>query len=222
MKTSLVTLAPTAQAVSLSEAKTQLRIDEEDATYNAEIMRQVKAATQWVERRYGISLITQTRKQLQDQLYDRYPIYRNFLGPYYSRFPVTLLYPPVQSITSFSYYDTDQILRTITENTDYYCAGKMTPTLGAQDIEIPRMWPASSWPSFKWIPDAIQIVYVAGFGPDSTYVPETIKTAVLMALTNFFENRLEEITGERIAKFEMSIDRIMSSYEIFDHVGIYA
>lgn len=220
MKTSIVTVGPTVQAVSLIEAKAQLRID--DGNSDVEISRMIKAATQWVERRYGMSLITQTRKQLQDQLYDRYPIYRNFLGPYYSRSPVTILYPPVQSITSFQYYDTDQVLRTFTENTDYFCAGKMSPTIGAQDIEIPRMWPNSSWPVFKWIPDAIQIVYVAGFGPDPSYVPETIKTAVLMALTNFYENRLEEITGERIAKFEMSIDRIMSTYELFDHVGIYA
>lgn len=222
MKNSLVTIAPASQAVTLLEAKTQLRIEEEDSTYNAEITRQIKAATQWIERRYGMSLITQTRKQVQDQLYERYPIYRNFLGPYYSRSPVTLLYPPVQSITSFQYYDTNQVLQSFIENTDFYCAGKMTPTIGAQDIEKPRMWPNSAWPVFKWIPDAIQIVYVTGFGPDSTYIPETIKTAVLMALTNFFENRLEEITGERIAKFEMSIDRIMSTYEIFDHVGIYA
>lgn len=222
MKTSLVTIGPTASAVTLNEAKRQLRIDEADGTYNDEITRQIKAATQWIERRYSISLITQTRKQKQDQLYDRYPIYRNFLGPYYSRYPVTLLYPPIQSVTTFKYYDTDQVLQTLAENTDFYVAGKMTATLGAQDIEIARIWPKNSWPVFKWIPDAIEIVSVHGFGPDSTYIPETIKTAVLMALSHFFENRMEEVVDSRISKFEMTIDRIMSTYEVFDQAGIYA
>lgn len=223
MKTSLVTTAPTAYPVSQTEAKAQLRIASADTTYDSEITRLITAATQWVERRYGISIITQTRTQYQDNFYEKYPIYRNFLGPYYSRFPVTLLFPPVQSITSLKYYDTSQVLQTLTEGTDFFCAGKMTPTPGAQDIETPRIWPASSWPVFKWIPDTIQIKYVSGFGDDSTYVPEVIKQAVLMVLSNLFENRQEEaIVPERLIKFEMSVDRIMSSYENFQHVNLYA
>lgn len=221
MKTSIVTVGPVTEAVTLAEAKAQLRIDPTDGTYDLEIKRQMKAATQWVERRYGISLITQTRKQRQDQLYDRYPIYRNFLGPYYSRYPVTLLYPPVQSVTTFKYYDTSQVQQDLVENTDFTVAGKMTPTAGAQDIEIPRIWPTSSWPSYKWMPDTIEIIYVSGFGPDSTYVPDPIRQAVLMCMTHFFENRMEEVDG-RISKFEMNIDRVMSTYEVFDTAGVYA
>lgn len=223
MKISRVKTASTAYPVSLTEAKAQLRIASADTTYDTEITRLITAATQWIERRYGISLITQTRIQYQDNFYEKYPIFRNFLGPYYSRYPVTVLNPPVQSITSLKYYDTNGVLQTLTETTDFICAGKMTPTVGAQDIEIPRIYPVSSWPVFKWIPDAIQIEYVAGFGVDSTYVPEVIKTAVLMVLSGLFENRQEEGTSpDRLVKFEMSIDRVMSSYENFQHVNIYA
>src|SRR5258706_13905651 len=139
MKHSIIKTGPTAEPVSLTEAKIQLRIATADTTYDTEVGNLLKAARQWVERRYGISLITQSRTQFQDQLYERYPIYRNFLGPYYSRFPVMLMYPPVQSITSFKYYDTDQNLQSLTLNTDYFAAGLMTPTLGSQDIEIPRI-----------------------------------------------------------------------------------
>lgn len=221
MKTSLVTIAPAVYPVSTTEAKNQLRIALGDTTYDTEITRLITAASQWVERRYGISIITQTRTQLQDNFYEKYPIFRNFLGPYYSRYPVTLLYPPVQSVTSIKYYDTSQVLQTLDPAT-YTVTGLMAPTLGAQDIETPRIFPQSSWPVFKWIPDTIQIKYISGFGDDSTFVPETIKTAVLMCLSHLFENRMEEITGERIAKFEMSIDRIMSSYENYQHVNLYA
>lgn len=223
MKNSLVTTAPAAYPVSLIEAKTQLRIATADTTYDTEVTRLITASTQWIERRYGISIITQTRTQYQDNFYEKYPIFRNFLGPYYSRYPVTLLYPPVQSITSLKYYDTSGNLQTLSETTDFICSGKMTPTAGAQDIETPRIYPVSSWPIFKWIPDAIQIKYVAGFGDDSTKVPEVIKTAILMMLSGLFENRQEEgIAPDRLIKFEMTIDRVMSSYENFQHVNIYA
>ncbi len=222
MKISRVKTAPAAYPVSLTEAKTQLRIVAADTTYDTEITRLITAATQWIERRYGISLITQTRVQYQDNFYEKYPIYRNFLGPYYSRFPVTLLNPPVQSITSLKYYDVNSVQQSLTETTDYVYTGKMAPTVGAQDIEIPRIYPVSSWPVFKWIPDTIQIEYKAGFGDDSTFVPEVIKTAILMVLSHFFENRMEEITGERIGVFEMTIDRVMSTYENYQHVNLYA
>jgi len=223
MITSRIKSAPAVEPVSLTEAKAQLRIVDADTTYDTEITNLLKAARQWVERRYGISLITQSRVQYLDQLYTRYPIYQNFLGPYYSRFPIKLLNPPVQSITNFKYYDSNQILQTLILNTDFYASGLMTPVVGAQDIEIPRIWPVNSWPVYKWIPDAIQVEYVCGFGDSGTYVPETIKTAIKMVLSQFFENRLEEtVSPDRLVKFEMSIDRVMSTYEIFEHVGIYA
>lgn len=221
MKTNLVTIAPTVYPVSASEAKNQLRIASGDTTYDTEITRLITAASQWIERRYGISIITQTRTQFQDNFYEKYPIFRNFLGPYYSRYPVTLLYPPVQSVTFIKYYDTSQVLQTLDPAT-YTVTGLMAQVQGAQDIETPRIFPQSSWPEFKWIPDTIQIKYVSGFGDTSAYVPEVIKTAVLMCLSHFFENRMEEITGDRISKFEMSIDRVMSSYENYQHVNLYA
>jgi len=223
MITSRIKSAPAVEPVSLTEAKAQLRIVDADTTYDTEITSLITDARQWIERRYGISLITQSRVQYLDQLYTRYPVYQNFLGPYYSRFPIKLLYPPVQSITLFKYYDASQTPQTLTENTDFYISGKASPVVGAQDIEIPRIWPVNSWPVYKWIPDTIQIEYVCGYGADGTYVPGPIKRAIKMVLSQFFENRMEEIVSpDRLVKFEMSIDRVMSTYEIFEHVGIYA
>lgn len=225
MKSSIVTVAPsTYLAVTLTEAKTQLRILASDTTYDTEITRLIKYATQWVERRYSISIITQTRKQLQDRFYDTFPLYgaTDFTDQQLlTRFPLTIMYAPVQSITSIQYYDTTGTLQTLTANTDYKVQGLMTPTLGAQDIITPRIWPTNFWPSFQWIPDAIQITYVSGFGSDNTYVPDPIRQAILKVVTDGFENRLEEVEG-RSTRLEFSVDKIMSSYEKFGHVRIYA
>lgn len=226
MKASRVTAAPANYlAVTLTEAKTQLRILSTDTTYDTEITNAINDATQWIERRYGISLITQTRLQTQDRFYDLFPLYgaSDFSDQQLlTRFPLKLLYAPVQSISALSYTDTNGATQTLVNNTDYQVAGLMPPTLGAQDIVTPRIWPTNFWPSYKWIPDAIQITYIAGFGANSTFIPGPIRRAVLMVVGHLFENRLEEITGERIARFEMSIDRVMSTYETFQHTRVYA
>ncbi len=222
MQVSTVTIAPAAEPITIKEAKIQLRIADEDHTYDSEIQQMVTDARTWIERRYAISIISQTRVQRQDNFYDRWPLYRVTSQRWYTRFPLTILYPPVQSISSFTYVDVNGVTQTMVLNTDYATSGLIAPIVGSsQDIIIPRIYPVNQWPSFSWIPEAIQMTYLAGFGVDGSYVPGPVKRAIKMAVTHFFENRLEEITGERIAKFEMSIDRIMSSYETFKHVNIY-
>ena len=222
MKVSLVTTAPATYPVSSDEAKAQLRIPTADTTYDTEITRLITAAAQWVERRYQISIITQTRKQVQDNFYERYPIYRGDSQRWYSLFPVVMLYPPVQSITTFAYTDQSGVNQTLAPTTDYTAYGIMTPSAGAQDIENCRLIPINKWPTFQFIPDAIRITYVAGFG-SASQVPEVIKQAVLMVLSGLFENRTEEIiTPDRLVKLEMTIDSLMSTYENFQHVNIYA
>lgn len=209
MKNSIVTVAPSVEPVSTTEAKAQLRIHADDTTYDTEITRKLAAARQWVERRYGIAIITQTRKQTQDQ----FPCDGKWSA-------VKLLYPPVQSITTFSYTDSEGTTQTLVAGTNYSSTGLMTPTVGAQDIVIPELYPISFWPTIKSVPGAVSITYVAGFGNDGTYVPQPVKEAILMVLAHFFEQRQAEITGESIAKFEMDVDRVMSAYEVFDHAGI--
>lgn len=209
MKNSIVTVVPSVEPVSTTEAKAQLRIHTDDTTYDTEITRKLAAARQWIERRFGISIISQTRKQIQD----RFPCDGSWSS-------VKLLYPPVQSITTFSYTDSEGVTQTLVAGTNYSSTGLMTPTLGAQDIIIPQLYPISFWPTIKSVPGAVSITYVAGFGADGTYVPQPVKEAVLMVLAHFFEQRQAEITGESIAKFEMDVDRVMSGYEVFDHAGI--
>jgi uncharacterized phiE125 gp8 family phage protein len=217
MKRSIVTIGPNTEPVSMTEAKAALRIGPDDTTYDSEIARLNKAARQWVERRYGISLITQTRKQVQDKFYQYSPcVSRNYQNA------IQLLYPPVQSIESFFYTDEAGVEQELVEDTNFGAAGLMTPVVGAEDIDVPRLYPINTWPLFKYIPDVVQITYVCGYGANGTFVPETIKQAIKMVLANFFEHRLEQETGERvqIVNLEMNVDRIMSTYEVFNHVGV--
>lgn len=219
MKTSIIVTKPAAEPVSVQEAKDQLRIDANDLTFDAEVTRIITEARVWLEENYNLSIITQTREQRQDNLYDRWPLYRIDSQRLYNRFAITLLKPPLQSMVSFTYMDTSGNTQTLAEGTDFIAAGKMTPIVGQQEIIIPRIYPANQWPSFKWVPEAIKIQYQSGFGPDSTYVPQAIKRALLMLITTFYENRLEEVDS-RATKLDFSVDKIMSAFIVYDNVNI--
>lgn len=224
MKTSIVIIAPAAEPVSLSEAKAQLRYDSSDTTYDAEITRIITEARVWLEANYNISLITQTREQRQDNFYDRWPFVSSDSQWLYNLYSITLLKPPVQSITSFTYVATDGTVTTLTPTTDYLTAGMMTATDGQTDILIPKLYPANVWPPFKFVPEAIKIQYVAGFGTTSAKVPQAIKRALLMVISNMWEFRQDEslTEGGIVAKFQMNVDKIMSNFQVFQHVNINA
>lgn len=213
MRKSIVKTAPAAEPITLTEAKTHLRILAADTTYDTEVTEFIKAARQWVENRYGIAIITQTRVQKQNGLcYD---------GDY-NEFP--LLYPPCQSITSFSYIKEDYTTGTLTENTHFRASGKITPTAGIEEIETTNLYPTDTWPTYKFIPNAISIEYVCGFGDSASYVPSPIKLAIKMKVAQMFEQRTGQTSGAGVAvvDFENTIDEIMCNYQNFQHVSIDA
>lgn len=221
MKVSTITVRSTANAITIQEAKAQLRIAEDDHTYDSEILSMITDATQWLERRYGISILTQTRVQRQDNFYDCWPPVSQRV--WYPVTPIKLLYPPVQTVTGFTYQDFQGNVQNYALNTDYKAAGLVTPVLGgSEDLIIPRLYAVNSWPANKNVPEAVQITYKSGYGDDASYVPGPVRRGIKMLLTHFNENRQEEMVGERVAKFEMGLDRVMAGYEVHQHSTIEA
>lgn len=45
------------------------------------------------------------------------------------------------------------------------------------------------WPSVLYIPNAVQIHFTAGYGPDASTVPSNIKTAIMQTVNDCYENR---------------------------------
>lgn len=228
MKRSVVTVAPSVEPVTLTEAKTQLRIISSDSTYDTEVNSLITAARQWVEKRYGIAFITQTREQRQDNFYETYGYWRAYSQGYYyaynNRFKLDMLYGPVQDILTVQYVASDGTLSTLAYSTDYDKVGLITPVSGGiQDVPIAAIYPVNSWPTFKWIPEAIRITYRCGFGDSAIHVPAPIKQAILRVLGSMFDNRMDEtFSPDRIAQMEFNVDRIMSTYAVYQHANILA
>lgn len=224
MKVSVVTVAPTIEPVTLSDAKSQLRISADNPIYDLEVSALIVTARTYVERRYGLSIITQSRQQRQDSFYeDSRDTRRSDYSTDYSRFVTKLLNGPVQSVSSVTYVDEDGATQTLSPSA-YTTTGMVTPVLGsAQDVIIGGIYPVDVWPDFKLVSEAIKITYVCGFGNSGAYVPATIKQAILKTITHLFEYRSDEaLTADlqQLVKFEMGVDRLMSSYEVFEHVNM--
>ncbi len=99
---------------------------------------------------------------------------------FFDKFPkvIELYRPPVQSVTSVKYYDTDEVLQTI-DPADYIIDFNSLP---------PRITPTDTWPTPQDRTGAIVVEYIAGYGDAEDTVPEAIKQAMRMLASDIYEH----------------------------------
>lgn len=149
-----------------TEVKQHLRIDHTDEDDLLDVY--IAAATKLVDGYTGIlgrALVNQTWKQ-------------NFAG--WSDC-MRLRVGPVSSITSVKYYDEDNTQQTLSASVYTY----LTDALGA----YVRRAPDQSWPGHYSRLDAIEVLWVAGYGAAGSAVPAGVRTAMLLAIGNWYDNR---------------------------------
>jgi uncharacterized phiE125 gp8 family phage protein len=176
--------APTVEPVSIEEAMQALRVDEPDEADG--IDRYIKAAREQVEKDTGLSLITQTL----DVLLDHLPCDND---------AIVLPLSPVQSVTSFKTYDTEDV-ETAQASTLY----------GLDVITVPtRLYLKSgqSWPTGLRCHAGAVIRVVAGYGNLPAAVPQELKNLILQLVAHKFENREPIVIGTTVnAKVPMTYD----------------
>ena len=167
--------APTVEPIDLAKAKTHLRIDLDDEGENQLIEDYIEAARLECERFQNRSYITQTWELWLD----------NWPGSG----TIELKRPPVQSVTSVKYYDTSDTEATFSSD-DYF--------VDTKDQYSPRLvlGYGKSWPSTTLRPaNGVCVTYVTGYGDSGDDVPGNLKSAVLLMLGHFYENREAVIAG---------------------------
>jgi len=169
----ITTVAPTVEPLALLETKIHLRlaVDEASATaYNKEdnlLNALIKTAREKVEQYTGRALITQTKKMYLD----RWPNGKE----------IKLPYSPLQSVTSVKYR---------LSNTETYAA---FTDYEVDIVSVPGrivLSPDASWPYGELHPlNPIEIIFVCGYGAAATAVPSAIKSAMLLMVSDLYENR---------------------------------
>lgn len=74
--------------------------------------------------------------------------------------------------------------------------------------------PGFSWPSGLRSIDSVKITYRAGYGAAAA-VPETIKTAIKMMVSDSFENRESWVVGATVATIPRTAEILLAPYRIF-------
>ena len=191
------TTAPTVEPVTLTEVKKHLRLattDAEATAYTSEddlLNRLITVARTQAEQETGRAFITQTKTYYLDAWPDE-----TF---------IRLPYPTLQSATVTYQLEDDE---------DY------DETLSTVDTDIVSepgrvvLQPNESWPSGTLYTDRpIKIVYVCGYGLAAD-VPEGIKSAILLKISDLYENRGEVVVGLSISKIADAVDSLLRSYRV--------
>lgn len=180
---------PASEPVTLSEAKAQLSVT--SSAHDTRITSLITTARRQVERYLKRALITQTWKV------------------YYNCFHAVmeLPYPPLQSVTHVKYYDDSGTLQTL--SSDLYWED-----LASEPGKIVRKYDAVYPELLAGRPNAVEIQYVAGYG-DADDVPEEIRHAILMLVTDYFDNRGEVVVGSMAQRIPGFIKDLVHDYRMY-------
>lgn len=153
----------------------------------------IKAAREHVEEFCG-PLITQTWYQYEND----FPS-----GDY-----LHIGKPRLQSITSITYLDEDAVSATV--SSAYY-------TVDTANAWKPRvvLKPDSEWPEATLFnSNPVTIEFVAGYGATASTVPDALRMAILMLVSNWYEHREPIVQGQSIASIPWSIDQMIRNYSV--------
>lgn len=169
-------------AVTVTEAKAHIRVDISDD--DTLISGLIVAANDYA------------------QMYTRRQFVTDTLVQYFTDFPdeMELLKPPLQSVTTIKYLDTDGNQQTLADSV-YDVDTTIEPG-------IVRLAFNQSWPSIRNTPNSIIVTYVAGYG-DASDVPQMTKQAILLLIGHWYENREDTISGVNIASIPRAVDSLL-------------
>lgn len=202
-----VVTAPSEEPVSLDEAKVQIGYAQDIHHEDERIRALIKAARVYCERATGRAFVTQTLRLTLDCFPGGDGIIR-------------LPRPPLISVTAdddnptlgIKYDDTTGTEQTL--DTAYYTVDTA--------CEPGRIGLASGycWPCTIDELGAVRVTYTAGYGADSA-VPDTIKAAMKLLVSHWFESREAAITGTIQTTTELAVSALLGCEDAGCLVGTY-
>jgi uncharacterized phiE125 gp8 family phage protein len=196
MKLTLKTV-PAVEPVTKDDVKKHLRLvttTAEAEAYTTEddlLNRLITTARIITEQEIGRKLITQTMAYYLDGWPDRREI--------------GIPYPPLQSAT---------VTYRLEDDTGY---DNTLSTVDVDTVSEPGrivLQPNESWPSGTLYSDRpIKIEFDCGYGLAAD-VPEGIKSAILLKISDLYENRGEVVLGVSVSKIADAVDSLLRSYRV--------
>ena len=180
----------TTEPVSTDDLKAHLYIDDNDL--DAWLTVAEKAARNYCERVTRRQLVNATWTLTLDGFSD----------------PIKLPKPPLSSVTKINYIDTGGDTQTV--STAVY-----TVLTDREPGEVVQAY-NQTWPTPRGQPEAVSVVYVAGYGTAATNVPETLRLGIQTLVGHWYENRESVVVGSTSKPIEQMLDNILSLYRVQD------
>jgi uncharacterized phiE125 gp8 family phage protein len=181
---------PQTEPVTVAEIQTHAIITGED-TYLGTL---ITTARRQVERYLKRALITQTWKVLYDCW----------------RYELQIPFPPLVSVQSVKYYNTEGTLITPTFSTLFWTVTSEDPgrLIKKFDVTLPELQEGR--------PDAIEISFTAGYGAAAD-VPTEIKHAIKLWVTDLYEHRGTVAIGRGmvVGKIPSYVIDLIHDYRIY-------
>jgi uncharacterized phiE125 gp8 family phage protein len=192
---------PAVEPISLAEARLHLRLDTTGSPAahpdDTLVTALITAARQHVEAVTARALITQTWEQQ------------------HSDFPVGdrigLEVGPTLSVTSVKYYDIAGALQTL--DTSVY---RVLSPVG--DHALPatvELVDGQQWPAVATRSDAMQIRFSAGYGASSSAVPAPLRSAMLLLIGAWYENREAVIVGQAPSELPLAVRSLLAPFYVY-------
>lgn len=182
-----LTSAPSVEPISLAEAKAHLRVDE-DAEDDL-ISALTASARGWVERQYGLALITQGWSFYLDRLPEG--------GA------VALPLAPQQAVASVTFHAADGGTTELDADDYAYDAISQPARLIFKSV--------SGGASLRRL-NGLEIAYTAGFGDAADDVPAPIRQALLLLIAHWFERREPVAMGGEAPEVPAMVAGLLAPY----------
>lgn len=199
-----VITAPSDEPVTTEEAIEQLREDA-DIAQSSLIDALITAARSWTEEYLQRALLetqyTMTLDSFGAKYSDEFLI--NMGG---GQSTIFLPRSQVTSVDAIRYIDDAGATQTLA--TSRYRAD--TKSL------VARITPAYSdaWPTTRCVTNAVEIDFTAGYGEAAADVPQPIRSAILMMVAHWYENRVPVVIGSTAQEIPMAVKHLLGPYRV--------
>ena len=205
-----VDTVPAAEPVSTADAKTHLRVA--IAADDSYIDALVKSSRMHVEELLQRVLITQTLKMSMDE----FPPDILWLPVLSIRDADPALYlprSPVQSVASVKYVDDQGTIQTL-------AASKYR--VDTESL-VPRITPAygETWPTTRPITNAVEVLFVAGYGLAGSDVPAPIIHAIKLLIGTHYDPVRATVAMGAAMKLPDAADALLGPYRVATRAGSY-
>jgi len=186
-----ITTAATIKPVSLDEIKSHLNL-EVDFTSDDELLEaMIDAAVDYAENFTRRALLTQTIEAKYDSFPNCFELER----------------PPLASVTSIQYIDTDGATQTLSAS-NYTVDTTSTPGRVVEAY-------GETWPSTRDIINAVTVTYVAG-DTSAENVPNQIKQAIKILVGDWYKDRESYIVAvSNVNELPHTAKILLRPYQVF-------